>query len=129
MPMVNNIRVKLKRLSRRIKASVTSSDTENMSNPVEIPKTNNKLSNNGVESRTETTACYNSSSYIGRIEEDVVARTGAAISEACGVRENEVVKGDVEVLELGGVEVRVLIKWTWEGFEVGDVVVEMRKIF
>lgn len=119
MPMVNNIRVKLNRLSRRrIKASVTSSDTKNLSNPVEIPKTNNKLSNNGVKSRTETTACYNSSSYIRRVEEDVVARTSGAISEACGVRENEVVISDVEVLELGGVEVRILIKWIWEGFEV-----------
>lgn len=93
--------------SRRIKASITSGDTENLANAIEIPKTNNKLSDNSVESRTETTACYNSNSYIRRVEEDVVARTGAAISKACGVRENEVVKSDVEVLELGGVEVRV----------------------
>jgi hypothetical protein len=106
VPMTNNIRVKRKWFSG-VEASVTSGDTEDMTNTIEIPETNDKLSDNGVESRAETTACDDCNFNIGRVEVDGVTWTGASVGEACGVRENDVVMCDVEALVLGGVEVRV----------------------
>lgn len=110
MPIVNDVRVKREWIGG-VKTSVTGGDAENMTDTIEIPEANNKLPNNGVEARAKTTAGDDSNSSVGRFwfQVDIVAGTGGAVSEASGMRENEVVLCDVEAMDLFGVKVRVVI--------------------
>lgn len=80
VPVVNKLGVEWEGF-RRVKATVASLDTKNVTDPVEIPEAKNKLSDDGVETRAEATAGHNSSLDPGRIEQDLASWAGAVVCQ------------------------------------------------
>ncbi|KAK7262054.1 hypothetical protein RJT34_29614 [Clitoria ternatea] len=127
VPVVHKVWVEREGLGG-VKPPVAGGDAENMTDGVELPQTNNKLPDNGVEAGAEATAGDNSSANIGRVKENVFTGTSAVVCEAWGGRgvvsdlaEYDIVLCEVEGVEFECVEVWVLIQWVVAGFEVRGI--------
>lgn len=66
-----------------------------MADPVEVPKPNNELPDDGVETRAEAAARDDGGAHVSGVEEDLPARPGAVVGEVRRGRGREVA-GEVE---------------------------------
>lgn len=94
MPIVDHFRVEWNRLPR-VKPTVTRLDTEDMADAVEVPKPNNELSDDGVETGAEAAASDDGGAHVRGVEEDLLSRSGAVVGEVQRGRGRELA-GEVE---------------------------------
>ena len=76
VPVVDELWVELDRV-HRVKSTIASLDTKNLTDSVEVPEGKNQLSHHRVHSRAQPTACHYSRLDARRLEQYVPSGAGA----------------------------------------------------
>lgn len=79
VPVVDELWVKLDGI-HRVKSTIASLDTKNLTDSVEVPEAKNQLSHHRVHARAQPTACHNSRPDARRLKQDVPSWAGAMVS-------------------------------------------------